>query len=249
MVVSNIVQTVSMIAGEAVPLYRFIQIQADGKVDLADDAYTARVAGTPQVDVITADATPASAGTFRLVINGHSATLAFDPTGAEMQTQLRAMLLGAGFGADAVACVSTVDVDLGDANSVITLTFVETMGLVDIAIEQLNITAGNDHVLSQTTPGVAPVDAVVVGPINGISASAAAADEDAIAVSLPLGINKVEAGASVTRGDEVTTDSTGRVVAHVSGAGGWIAGFALDAASASGEIIRVYTQVLQDGTT
>ncbi len=248
MTVSNIVQTVTLVAGEAIPLYRFMQFQSDGKVDLADDAYTARVAGTPQVDVITADATPASAGTFDLIINGLLATVVFDPTGAELQTQLRAMLL-AEYGAAAVACVSTVDVDLGDANSVITLTFVETMGLVDIQIDQLDISAGNDHVLSQTTAGVDPTAAVVAGPINGVSASASAADLDAIAMSLPLGINKVEAGAAVSVGDQITTDSTGRAVTHVSGAGGWIAGFALDAAGASGEIIRVLTQVTQDGVT
>lgn len=120
---------------------------------ITSDGATVATAATPQVDVITADGTPASAGTFRLIINGHSETFAFDPTGAEMQTQLRAML-AAEYGANAVACVSSVDVDLGDANSVITLTFVASMGLVDIEIEQLNITAGNDHVLSQTTPGV-----------------------------------------------------------------------------------------------
>lgn len=247
MSVSNIVQTVTLTAGEAIPLYRWLQFQSDGKVDLADDTYTARVAGTPQVDVITANATPASAGTFRLVINGHSATFAFDPTGAEMQTQLRAMLAPT-YGAAAVACVSSVDVDLGDANAVITLTFVETMGLVDIAIEQLDIT-GNVHVLSQTTPGVDPTAAVVPGPINGVSASASTADLDAIAMALPLGIIKVEAGAALSVGDQVTTDSIGRVITHVSGAGGWIAGFALDAAGASGEIIRVLTQVTQDGVT
>ncbi|KKL25066.1 hypothetical protein LCGC14_2409020, partial [marine sediment metagenome] len=135
------------------------------------------------------------------------------------------------------------------ANAVITLTFVETMGLVDIAIEMLNITTGNDHVLSQTTAGVDPVVAVVPGPINGVSASASAADLDAIAMALPLGIIKVEAGAAVSVGDKVTTDSTGRAITHVSGAGGWIAGFALDAAGAPGEIIRVLTQVTQDGAT
>ncbi len=248
MTVSNIVQTVTLIAGEAIPLYRWMQFQSDGKVDLADDAFTARVAGTSQVDVITADGTPASAGTFDININGLEATVVFDPTGAELQTQLRAMLL-AEYGADAVACVSTVATDLGDANAVITLTFVETMGLVDIAVDQVSISAGNDFVLSQTTPGVAPVAAVVPGPINGVSASEALADLDAIAMSLPLGINKVESGAAVSVGDQITTDSTGRAVTHVSGAGGWIAGFALDAAAGAGEIIRVLTQVTQDGVT
>ena len=243
MVVSNIVQTVSLIAGEAVPLYRFVQFQTDGKIDLADDTFAA---GTAQVDVITADGTPASAGTFELTINGHTELFAFDPTGAEMQTQLRAMLLGAGYGAAAVSCVSSVDVDLGDAGAKITLTFAESMGLVDIAIDQVLISAGNDHVLSQTTPGVARV---LSGPIQGVSASASAAGLDAISISLPLGINKVEAGAAVSVGDQVTSDATGRAITFTSGAGGWIAGFALDAASGAGEIIRVYTQVMQDGAT
>lgn len=246
MTVSNIVQTVSLIAGEAVPLYRFVQLQTDGKIDLADDAFTARVAGTPQVDTLTANATTATDGTFSFIINGHSAEFNHDDSAATIQTALRALLLNH-YGAAAVAVVATTT-NLGTNNGVITLTFVETMGLVNIVIDMTEIT-GNAHALAQTTLGVDPVALVPGGPINGVSASASAADLDAISVSLPLGINKVEAGASLSVGDQITTDSTGRAVTHVSGAGGWIAGFALDAASGAGEIIRVLTQVTQDGVT
>jgi len=361
MTVSNIVQTVSLIAGEAVPLYRFVQIQADGKVDLADDTYTAEVAGTAQVDTITANAappaggtfdlhmngrtlseiaynvtpaalqtalralwadevtdavtctcteanlgvasavmtltwlddmglvdmaidtdelldaagtaqvdtitanaTPATAGTFDLQINGlFAGEIAYNVTAAALQTDLRALLLSAGYGADMVTCTCT-EANLGVASAVMTLTFDESMGLVDIVLEDEDLTGNvhvlaqttagvdgvlNVHVLAQTTAGVLPTAAVVPGPINGVSASASTADLDVIAVSLPMGINKVTAGAAVSVGDQVTTDSTGRAITHVSGAGGWIAGFALDAASAAGEIIRVYTQVMQDGVT
>lgn len=242
MTVSNIVQTVTLVAGEAIPLYRFMQYQSDGKVDLADDAF---VAGTSHVSTITSDGTPASAGEFLVLINGLRHEAAFDVSAATLQTALRAMLEDL-HGADAVTCVgSGGGADLGDASHIITLTFVANMGLVDLVLDTGDLT-GNVHVAADSTPGVDPV---LAGPINGVSASESLADGDAIAMSLPLGINKVEAGAAVSDGAQVTTDSTGRVITHVSGAGGWIAGFALDAAGGAGEIIRVLTQVMQDGKT
>ena len=169
---------------------------------------TARVAGTPQVDVITADGTPASAGTFRLLINGHEAEFAFDPTGAEMQTQLRAMLAPT-YGADAVACVSSVQVDLGGAGGVITLTFVETMGLVDIQIEQTDISAGNDHVLSQTTAGVDPVAEIAAASgtfslaIEGLTAQIA---YDATAAEIQTELQALLGTPSVTAAATTGTD-------------------------------------------
>ena len=80
----------------------------------------------------------------------------------------------------------------------------------------------------------------------GVSASAAAADLDAILVSLPIGVQKVEAGAAVTRGAAQMSDATGRTIDLVDGASKYITGTALDASGGAGEIIRVLMQVHQD---
>lgn len=239
---SNIVQTVTLTAGAAVPLYRFVEIQSDGKVDTASPGY---VGGTSMIMTITANATPASAGTFRLLVNGHVQNFPFDVAAASIQGNLRATLALVYADADLIIAVATTGTDLGDASAVVTITFPPTMGDVIHGLDVTGLT-GNVHVTAVTQAGVDPT---LTGAIDGISAGAAAADGDPISISLPLGINKVEAGAAVSLGDQVTTDSVGRVVTHVSGAGNSIAGKALDAASAAGEIIRVYTLILQDGLT
>jgi hypothetical protein len=59
-------------------------------------------------------------------------------------------------------------------------------------------------------------------------------------------IVKVEAGAAVTILDEVASDNVGRGITAVSGAGNWVLGKALDAASAAGEIIRVQVAKMRD---
>lgn len=86
------------------------------------------------------------------------------------------------------------------------------------------------------------------GPVHGVSAEAAGADLDAVAMALPMGIMKVEAGGNVTQGAAVASDTSGRAIDHVSGAGNTIAGYALDG-GAVGEIIRVQLMVMQDGAT
>jgi len=87
------------------------------------------------------------------------------------------------------------------------------------------------------------------GPAMGVSNEAAAADGDALGMQLMVGIAKVEAGAAVTRGAAQATDASGRTIDHVSTAGNEILGYAMDAASGAGEIIRVLLQVKQDGAT
>lgn len=52
-------------------------------------------------------------------------------------------------------------------------------------------------------------------------------------------IAKVEAGAAVSALDVVQSDASGRAITHVSAAGDYRLGKALDAASGAGEIIRV----------
>jgi hypothetical protein len=85
------------------------------------------------------------------------------------------------------------------------------------------------------------------GAVHGVSAEAAAADGDAIAMALPMGIMKIEAGAVTTLGGAVASDATGRAIDHVTTAGNTIAGYFLDAAGAAGDIVRVQVMVMQDG--
>lgn len=69
----------------------------------------------------------------------------------------------------------------------------------------------------------------------GVAAEAAVSG-DAVAVKT-AGVVKVEAGAAVTRGVQVMSDSSGRVVDAT--ATNKVLGIALEAASAAGEIISV----------
>lgn len=62
-----------------------------------------------------------------------------------------------------------------------------------------------------------------------------AAEGDVFPVDV-LGIVLVEAGAAVNVGDEVEADAQGRAVSLDTGAGN---GYALDAASAAGDVIRI----------
>lgn len=84
---------------------------------------------------------------------------------------------------------------------------------------------------------------------DGVSADAQATVGAAFPMAMPNGgIVKVEAGAAVTRGDQVASDNVGRVITHVDTAGNYILGTALDAAGGAGEVIRVqFTGPHQDG--
>ncbi len=76
----------------------------------------------------------------------------------------------------------------------------------------------------------------------GLAADGVAQDNNADAVGKAVsmmllggGVSKVEAGAAITRGAEITADASGRAVA--SGTGDRILGRAWDAAAAAGELI------------
>lgn len=88
------------------------------------------------------------------------------------------------------------------------------------------------------------------GRADGVACQAQATAGKAFAMQ-PLDgrVMKVEAGAAVTRGAQVASDASGRAIAHVTGAGNYILGVAMDAASAAGEIIRVQMAQHQDGLT
>ena len=83
---------------------------------------------------------------------------------------------------------------------------------------------------------------------DGVAGESAAAGE-VFPMVIPNGaIVKVTAGAAVTRGVQIASDNVGRAITHVTTAGNYILGKALDAASAAGEIIRVqFTGPHQDG--
>lgn len=100
---------------------------------------------------ITANATPASAGTFDLVIDGLVTELAFDVAAAALQTAVNALLLDAGK-PYTVAAVQTAGTDLGDANAVVTITFSENAGAPTVDLDVSDLT-GNAHVLGTTDAG------------------------------------------------------------------------------------------------
>ena len=83
-------------------------------------------------------------------------------------------------------------------------------------------------------------------PADGVSCEDAAADLDAMTMALMSGIAIVECGAAVTRGLQVMSDSAGRAIDLVAGAGTYIQGRALDAGGAAGVKIRVLLGVHQD---
>lgn len=77
-------------------------------------------------------------------------------------------------------------------------------------------------------------------PIAGVLQNAPQSGE-AATVGL-LGISRIVCGSSVAAGDMLTTSTSGRAVtcSPASGAGLWVIGQALEAASADGDIISAY---------
>ena len=84
------------------------------------------------------------------------------------------------------------------------------------------------------------------GRADGIAA-ADAADTDEFPMVIPNGaIAKVECGGAVTVGAQVASDDAGKCIAHVTTAGNYILGVALDAGG-DGDIIRILFSTHQDG--
>ena len=92
-------------------------------------------------------------------------------------------------------------------------------------IVQFSTTAGQVKIASAATQALA-------GVVQNDPAAGAEAD---VAV---LGIAKVIAGGSITAGDHITTNSTGRAATTTS-ANNHVLGIALDAAASNGDEIRV----------
>lgn len=111
-------------------------------------------AAVSEVSTITSHATPATAGTFTITVDGEvSGAIAFDATAAIIQTALRAM---AGINNEDVSVAATTGVDLGDASSVVTITWAgKFAGAAPVVSIQTGSLTGNAHVLAEATAGVA----------------------------------------------------------------------------------------------
>ena len=108
--------------------------------------------GTSQVSTITADGTPATAGTFIVAVNGDPTTgIAFNATAATIQTALLAL---PSLSAGDVTAVATTGANLGEANAVVTLTFGGSLAGEEVTITITPTLTGNDHVLAEVTAGV-----------------------------------------------------------------------------------------------
>lgn len=79
------------------------------------------------------------------------------------------------------------------------------------------------------------------GDADGVAAESVALQggELPIAVLKTGSILKVVAGAALTVNAEVASDDEGRAIAAVDGAGNWVMGKTLDAATGAGEVVRV----------
>lgn len=87
--------------------------------------------------------------------------------------------------------------------------------------------------------GVAVKVSAAQGDVDGVCLEGVASGKD-FALAVPDGcVVPVEAGAAVTRGALVASDTTGRVIAHVAAVDNVACGRALQAAAAAGEIIKI----------
>lgn len=105
-----------------------------------------------EVNTITADATPASAGTFTLTVNGQTtAGIAFDAAHTSVQSALEAL---SNVAPGDVAAVQTAGTDLGDASAIVTLTWGAAFSGINVTItaDMAGLT-GNPHVLATSTQG------------------------------------------------------------------------------------------------
>ena len=99
--------------------------------------------------------------------------------------------------------------------------------------------------------GQAVLNTTAQGPVDGIFGEEITASTAGLAVPLvqPDGcIAKVVAGAAITNGDLVGSDTVGRAITHVAGAGAVAVGRALQAATAAGQVISIHFMVERAST-
>lgn len=119
----------------------------------ASSGYDVWLGQSNEVNTITSNATPATAGTFTLTIEGEvSGAIAFDADAAAVQAAIEAMTAFAP--GDVVAVDSGGGTDLGDASHVVTLTWGGAYAGQDITITiQTGGLTGNAHALATSTAG------------------------------------------------------------------------------------------------
>jgi hypothetical protein len=145
--------------------------------DNSNDEWDVWAGQSNEVNTITANATPATAGTFTLTVNSIvSGTIAFNATAAAVQAALEAMSnIAPG---DVVAVDSGPGANLGTGSHVVTLTWGGAFAGQDVTITiQTGGLTGNAHVLATPTAGGA--DAADGSEIDGFLFS----PEAALAVS------------------------------------------------------------------
>jgi len=118
----------------------------------------------------------------------------------------------------------------------------------------VSVTAGEESVIytfvSLQADGKYDITGATTERMHGIAAEGGVPDGGALAMVIPNGaIAKVKAGAAITIGDPVQSDATGRAITHVSGAGAFRAGIALEAATAADQIISIQFLVDEDQVT
>ncbi len=107
----------------------------------------------PAIFTISSNATPATAGTFDLLIDGLTVELAFNVAAADLQTAVNAVLAAAGK-PYTVSAAATTGANLGAASAVITITFTANAGAPSVDLDVSDLT-GNAHVLAVTDAGSA----------------------------------------------------------------------------------------------
>lgn len=120
--------------------------------DEGNDEWNVWAGQTNEVNTITSNATPATAGTFTLTVFGQTtAAIAYDADAAAIQAALE--LLSTVDAGD-VTAVQTAGTDLGDASAVVTLTWGGQYAGQDVTITaNFAGLTGNAHVLATPTAG------------------------------------------------------------------------------------------------
>lgn len=113
--------------------------------------------GTSEINTITANAVPATAGTFTLTVNGQTtAPIAFDATAAVIYAALLAL---SNVMPGDVHVTFTTGTNLGTASAVVRLAWAGNLGARDITITiDTTLLTGNAHALATPTAGVGPID-------------------------------------------------------------------------------------------
>lgn len=129
---------------------------ADKKFSLPDQLHPHNAFGLSdpvnEINTITADATPATAGTFTLTVSGQTtAGIAYNATAAAIETALEAL---SNVVPGDVTAIATTGANLGAASAVVTLTWGGAFAGTNVTItaDMAGLT-GNPHVFATPTQG------------------------------------------------------------------------------------------------